>query len=452
MDVSAVRTPLLERLKKPWLMADADKCVLIAAIVGSVTALYTGFEYLGLLYPHAAPYLHLPFVRALIPWHVVLVAAWIAVLLLSLALRRRPARGRLVVHMLSQVYAIGFALTSYCYGHFTTNYLSAVIFGGLTVGFLLFDRKPVLLALASATLIVVGTTIAEQAGWIPSAPLLASSPIIGRQLAASWLWSIGALVLFAQLIATGITFHFFNRMRQWEAELAQARDLISRYVPQQVADEIAAGRGGATRHERRKLTVFFSDLVGFTEIAEDLDPEDLSRLLNEYFTEMTAIADRHGGTVDELAGDAILVFFGAPQATDDRDHALRAVRMAIDMQAATAALNERWQRAGIPQRFRLRMGIDTGVVTVGNFGSAGRMKYAVLGRHVNLAARLQAHCAPDRILLSYNTWLLVHEQIPCTARGEVQLKGVTRPVQVYEVDLPAEQLSVTRVAGRVSEA
>ena len=220
--------------------------------------------------------------------------------------------------------------------------------------------------------------------------------------------------------------------RVQEQRLAEARDAIRRYVPAQVADAILAGRHApSSKHERRKLTIFFSDIVGFTDLSEELEPEDLSRVLNEYFAEMMQIAHRHGGTVDELSGDAILVFFGAPHATDDKDHALRAVRMALDMQAAMAGLEQRWRAAGITGSLRVRMGINTGVVTIGNFGSPDRMKYAALGKHVNLAARIQAHCEPGRVLLSQATWLLVQDQVRCAPAGEVQFKGIQKPVMTY---------------------
>jgi class 3 adenylate cyclase len=179
--------------------------------------------------------------------------------------------------------------------------------------------------------------------------------------------------------------------------------------------------------------VFFSDLEGFTEISERLDPEDLSQVMNEYFTEMTAIATRHGGTVDELSGDAILVLFGAPQFTSERDQALRAARMAMEMQTAVTRLNARWFAAGIDVVFRVRMGINSGMVTVGHFGSPDRMKYTALGTHVNLAAHLEAGCAPGRVLVSHATWHWIHDAIECRPMGEVQFKGLSRPVRTYEL-------------------
>lgn len=96
-------------------------------------------------------------------------------------------------------------------------------------------------------------------------------------------------------------------------------------------------------------------------------------------------------------------------------------------------LNERWKRAGIESSFQARMGIHTGQVTIGTFGSSGRMKYAVLGRNVNLAARLQSICEPGHVLISHSTWLLMNDELACEPRGEVTLKGIQRPVMIYEV-------------------
>ncbi|MGH8694833.1 MAG: adenylate/guanylate cyclase domain-containing protein, partial [Burkholderiales bacterium] len=299
---------------------------------------------------------------------------------------------------------------------------------------LYFDETLAGISLLYGASLLVLVGYLESRGVLPYAPVLLERTI-DAQRNDVW-FAVGYFVVFQVLIiAFVISILVVRAQRLQEARLADAHQqlerssqLIRRYVPSQVADAILAGREEtASRHERRKLTIFFSDLVGFTEIAEELEPEDLSRVLNEYFSEMTAIAQKHGGTVDELSGDAILIFFGAPVATDDKDHALRAARMAIEMQQAMAGLNAKWRGAGITEALQVRVGINTGVVTIGNFGSPERMKYAALGKHVNLAARLQAQSEPGKVLLSHATWLLVHEQIQCTQKGEMQLKGIQRP-------------------------
>jgi class 3 adenylate cyclase len=302
-------------------------------------------------------------------------------------------------------------------------------------------------ALMLGVLTVLTVEWLQHNGTLPYAPLVLARSLDAQSSPAWFFGTLSGVMGFTIFTFAIVLFVIKSRNRQ-QAQLREAHvrlgqsaevlqrgtRLLRRYLPAQVVDQILAdGREPAQQVERRKLSIFFSDLVGFTDIAEELEPEDLSRLLNEYFSAMTAIAQRHGGTVDELSGDAILIFFGAPHASDDKDHALRAARMAVEMQRAMAGLNTCWQAAGIPETLRVRMGINTGVVTVGNFGSPDRMKYAALGKHVNLAARLQAHCEPGKVLLSHSTWLLVHDHIACAPRGELQLKGINRPVMSYEL-------------------
>lgn len=205
-------------------------------------------------------------------------------------------------------------------------------------------------------------------------------------------------------------------------------------MPEQIADAVLSATPEAVgRHERRKLTIFFSDLVGFTDLSDELEPEDLAMVLHVYFTEMSAIVRRHGGTVDDLVGDAILVLFGAPESTDDHDQALRAVRMALEIQKAMGPLNQRWETAGISETLHVRIGVNTGVATVGNFGSAERTKYTALGKQVNVAARIQSQCEPGKVLISHPTWLLVRDEITCVPKGELVLKGLHKPMPAYEV-------------------
>jgi class 3 adenylate cyclase len=188
------------------------------------------------------------------------------------------------------------------------------------------------------------------------------------------------------------------------------------------------------RHSRRRLTIFFSDIVGFTELADAMEPEDLSRILNEYLSEMSAIADQYGATVDKFIGDAIMAFFGAPVVTDARLDALRGVRMAIAMLRKLEDLRLKWKREAFDDTWNIRIGINTGQASVGNFGSQRRVDYTAIGRQVNLAARLQAAADPGKILISHATWLLVQDEITCVPRGEISVKGFTQPVKVYVID------------------
>ena len=209
---------------------------------------------------------------------------------------------------------------------------------------------------------------------------------------------------------------------------------LAKYLPPQVYGSIFAGqREVEIASSRRKLTIFFSDIVDFTQTTDELESEELTSLLNRYLTEMAKIALEHGATVDKYVGDAILPFFGDPDTRGVRQDALACVRMAVAMQRRMEELRAEWLDAGLEKPFRLRIGINTGFCTVGNFGSEARMDYTIIGGAVNLAARLQAHTEPGRILLSHETWSLVRDAIPADEQSALELKGFAKPVRCYRV-------------------
>jgi len=149
---------------------------------------------------------------------------------------------------------------------------------------------------------------------------------------------------------------------------------ISRYLSPQIYRSIFSGQKDVIIHtERKKLTIFFSDIQDFTAITERLQPEQITQLLNKYFTEMSRIALAHGGTIDKFIGDAVLIFFGDPETKGDVDDAKSCLRMAVEMQHQVAGLNAEWRNAGVQDPIRVRMGINTGFCDVGNFGSNDRM-------------------------------------------------------------------------------
>jgi class 3 adenylate cyclase len=209
---------------------------------------------------------------------------------------------------------------------------------------------------------------------------------------------------------------------------------ISRYLPPQIYKSIFSGEKDAAIHtERKKLTIFFSDIKDFTATTERLQPEVMTALLNEYFTEMSAIAARHGGTIDKFIGDAMLIFFGDPETKGFQEDAKACVRMAVEMQQRIAALNLKWRNDGIEQPFRIRMGINTGFCNVGNFGSADRMDYTIIGAEANLAARLQSIAEPGQIVISYETYVLVRDLVATEKLPPITMKGITRAVVPYTV-------------------
>ncbi len=210
---------------------------------------------------------------------------------------------------------------------------------------------------------------------------------------------------------------------------------LSKYLSPQIYDSIFSGKQEVKLvSQRKRLTVFFSDLVGFTEITEKLESEDLTRLLNQYLTEMTDIAIEHGATIDKYIGDAIVIFFGDPDTLGVKEDAAQCVKMAIAMQKRMKELERLWRDSGLETPLRSRIGINTGLCTVGNFGSDERMDYTIIGGGVNLAARLESACDPGEILISYETYAHVRDLIACEERAPIKAKGFAAPVSTYKVD------------------
>ncbi len=219
------------------------------------------------------------------------------------------------------------------------------------------------------------------------------------------------------------------------AFLASVSLKISRYLSPQLYKSIFAGEKDVTiQTERKKLTIFFSDIKDFTATTEELEPEEITVLLNEYFTEMSNIAMEHGGTVDKFIGDAILIFFGDPETKGVAEDARACLRMALSMQRRIGELNAKWRSQGTEKPFRVRMGINTGFCNVGNFGSADRMDYTIIGAEANLAARLQSIAEPGQIILSYETYALVRDMLSGHPLPAIQMKGIAHPVVPYVVD------------------
>jgi PAS domain S-box-containing protein len=216
--------------------------------------------------------------------------------------------------------------------------------------------------------------------------------------------------------------------------LAALSAKLAKYLAPQVYDSIFTGQQDVKIvSKRRKLTVCFSDLVGFTEITDKMESEDLTQLLNHYLTEMSKIALQYGATIDKYVGDAIVMFFGDPATLGVKGDALACVHMAIAMRQRVGELAEEWRNSGIDVPLRCRIGIHTGYCTVGNFGSEDRMDYTMVGGTVNLASRLEHEAPPGEILISFETYSHVKDEIRCKERGRVQVKGIAQPVATYTV-------------------
>ncbi len=212
-----------------------------------------------------------------------------------------------------------------------------------------------------------------------------------------------------------------------------AKSRLERYHSPSVVDRIVTGGAGGEdfRLDVREVeaTVLFADLVGFTSMSETMAPRDVATLLNAYFSTMTDVVFNHEGTLDKFIGDCIMAIFGAPIPAPD--HALRAVRAALDMRATLAAFNA--QHPGRPP-LNFRIGVNTGFVVAGDIGSLRRMEYSVLGTTVNAASRLQSEVAePGQIIIGEETRRQLGDAFECRKIGDVKVKGLRTPLPCYEV-------------------
>jgi len=210
---------------------------------------------------------------------------------------------------------------------------------------------------------------------------------------------------------------------------------LAKYLSPQIYNTIfEKGEDIGVSYARKNLTLFFSDIVSFTDLSDRLEPESLAEIINSYLSEMSTIALDMGGTIDKFIGDAVVVFFGDPESRGETEDALACVEMAIRMRSRIQEMQKHWIKLGAPDGIKVRTGIATGFCTVGNFGSDLRMDYTVLGSPVNMAARLEGKAKHNTILIEDKTYSLIKDHVKCRAVGEFTPKGFAKPVRTYEVN------------------
>lgn len=227
----------------------------------------------------------------------------------------------------------------------------------------------------------------------------------------------------------GILTHEFNDMVKGLHERELIRDTFGKYVPKDVATAILDKKINATG-EVRTCTILFTDIENYSTIAEELQPAEVVAMLNEYFTMMVDIIQKHKGVVNEFVGDAVFAMFNVP--FDDPDHASNAMKSALAIEQITAK-----KRFGKNILLKTRIGINTGVVVAGNIGAVDRLKYGVVGDEVNIAARLEQlnKKLGTSILAGENTYDLIKNEFDCKYLGDFQLKGKERNTKVYSVSI-----------------
>ncbi|MBI2887744.1 MAG: adenylate/guanylate cyclase domain-containing protein [Chloroflexi bacterium] len=237
----------------------------------------------------------------------------------------------------------------------------------------------------------------------------------------------GSLALLGTFVSTSVYQYIgeSRARRREEEEKRRIRETFGRYVAQPVVEKLLQDPGSvALGGKRQEVTVLFADIRGYTTLSEQTSPEDVVNMLNTYLTEATGGILAQEGTVDKYIGDAIMAYFNAP--LPQADHALRAIRAALEMQARLGA----GQAGAGPS---CGIGIHTGIAIVGNVGSPQLMSYTVIGDAVNVAARLQASAGPGEVLISEGAYDQVRGMVDVEPLEPLQVKGRTVPVPVYRV-------------------
>ncbi len=224
-----------------------------------------------------------------------------------------------------------------------------------------------------------------------------------------------------------------TRLTQAAEKDRQVKSYLSKYLDAKIVQSVLSAESGGVdplAPQEREVTVLFSDIVSFTKMSEGLPPTTLAAFIREYLTTMTDIIFSHGGTIDKYIGDAIMALFGAP--LDNPAAAVCAIRAALEMKEAIRPMKP--PKEGMDQ-LRVRFGINTGHLTVGNLGSSRRVEYTALGDTVNVASRLQTFARPDEIVISEMTYSKpgVEGQFAVEQIGAVDVKNRAQPVKVYKV-------------------
>ena len=396
------------------------------------------------------PTLHKPalwqYLAANLPAH----AAAIGLNLWQLARPRSEAQYRAAA-MAGYCFSISTVISSLWVGGSVTswNYLFLVI--GVFTYRVYFDARMGRFALVSTLAQYVMLQLLEMTRVIqpyalhPDTPPLEYSTPAHQLVSAVWIVIICGLSLAsASYVANRIrssehALRVLNhtleeRVTQQVSQLERTGRLRRYLAPQVVERLLAADVDPVAARDRRPITVMFADLKGFTPMTEALEPEVLASVLTRYFNEVAEIAFRHGGTIDKFIGDAVMVFFGAPEATGEADQAIRCVRMALEVQRRVGELGGEFMQLGAQAALEVRIGIGSGQATVGEFGARHRTDYTAVGTPVNRAARLEPLAPPGGILIDSETHALIGERVVSRANGEHALKGFSRPQRAFLVE------------------
>jgi class 3 adenylate cyclase/uncharacterized membrane protein len=413
-----------------------DRCLLVIALfsfVGGASKLLMGA--MTTLYFERLVWINSDFTQTYSQINRIMGIPWLLLLILGFWLRRSNPDNRAFAHVTIQYNAVSISLICYIFGPVTHPGPLCLAMALGTLNFLLFEFKLALPWLITFTVLTLISSVATWAGWIPYAPVFASSAFSGGKIDSHYFVGTLLLVMVIFLLILILVAYIFSRWRDREAKVAEMtvflKKMFGRYLSTEVMNSmienpLALEMGG----ERRSVTIMMTDLRGFTALSERLKPEQVVQMLNCYFEVMVEEILKYNGTINEIIGDALLVIFGAPQEMPDRSE--KGIACAIAMQNAMGRVNTENRQNGLPE-LEMGIGLNEAEVIVGNIGSSKRSKYAVVGSGVNMASRIESYTVGGQILVSESVRGQTGGILRVDAQREVFPKGAETPLKIYEV-------------------
>jgi len=301
------------------------------------------------------------------------------------------------------------------------------------------EAGAVLISLLSVSTIIIG----RMQLWLLSVPVCVVGMLLGAMfhpagfVGNSSFYFICFFSLVAYLCFLGVlVYQETHRLNIEQKQLQTIQNRLEKFrslVTPFVSPESISSEGNLADYTRKRLTVLFVDLEGFTCLMDNADEFRVAGMLNRYFEMITQVASEYGGTINKFMGDGMMVFFGDAGSRGAATDARAGVEATVEMRARFELLSRQWQGAGGAPLY-LRMGIHTGYCLLGNFGCAARRDYTALGSTVNLASRLEGLARKGEILISADTRRLVAPFIDCTHRGRMTVKGFSAPISTFSVD------------------
>jgi len=286
---------------------------------------------------------------------------------------------------------------------------------------------------ASASAILIAFAVARIGVWMVVAPVaLAVASMVGLAIADGAIAAYPVAFACGGYVVLGFLVALTNRAVRTMFTDLRRRDSLTRFLPQQVAERMLRIGPEALAPVQREVTVLFSDIRGFTTLSEQLEPREVLALLDDYFGRMSQVVKGHDGVLGKFLGDGLLAFWGAPDRVED--HALRAVKAALDMRRVLDELNRERERDGKPS-IRIGIGIHTGTVAAGMLGGLVQAEYTVIGDAVNVASRIEGLTKTHVVdlLISETTWVQLDGALPGKKLTSETIRGRNEPVVLYTI-------------------